>query len=208
MKIKLKTIAQICKKEGYLGLCDGVDQQWVTTNNAFYPLGNLPKLDINNLATIFDFTEKQLESTSTKHFSLSGDFNFSDVCRNEEFVLLAKDFGDILTINFGEERLIPVMTTNELTFLNADYLKPLTKPDELDFYERRMGTIRYFVVKRGLFVVAVILPEHMLPNQIKLLEELLEQMTEEKRATENLATENTDNPNQLTLVKYKEERKA
>ncbi|MCL1994651.1 MAG: hypothetical protein FWG63_00425 [Defluviitaleaceae bacterium] len=201
MKIKLKTVAQICKKEGYLGLCDGNDQQWVNTNNAFYPLGNLPKLDINNLATIFDFTEKQLESTITKHFSLPEEFNFSDVCKNEKFVYPAQDFGDILTINFGEERLMPVTATEELVFLNADYLKPLAKLDELDFYERRMGTIRYFVVKRGLFVVAVILPEHMLPDQIKLLEELLEQMTEEKRAAENLATENTYNSNQLTLVK-------
>ena len=155
----LKQIAARCKAAKQITLYWGAGRQWVSDGKAFYPLDQLPELDCaDTLCTILDIGEKEREKMRIQQDRLPEELHFGDLDDMERPVS-ASD----LLLKLGSQDLRPVRTSLGLRFYEPDCFKPLRDVKELlDLWERETaaGEI-YLVVKAGMLVQAVLLPEQV-----------------------------------------------
>jgi len=129
--------------------------QWLGTHGAVYQLMNLPLLTEENIAPLFDLTDKQRGASTIKQAPLPDNINFNDTEEGETLLDREK-----LTLSYGGCCIRPYITRGGLEFVDTDYFAPLADvAGTLEIYERHTATGgTYFVAKNGLMVVAVIMP--------------------------------------------------
>ncbi|MCL2575696.1 MAG: hypothetical protein FWE33_04610 [Defluviitaleaceae bacterium] len=159
--MKLKTLAKVCRKEGFFALYDKMDndgkvvEQWLGCWGAVYVLPDLPHLTAEHIPRLFDLTAKQLGKITIKQQFLPENYNFDHDDKNESVCEREK-----MTIGYDGRILRPIMTKKGLELIDDDYLSPLDDvADELGIYERRTESGRaYFALKVGFLVVGIIMP--------------------------------------------------
>jgi len=169
--MKIKVLANLCKRTRVYRLYDRVTdegeliEQWLGTNAAIYPLFGVPYLTTENLAALFDITEKQAEKMHFSHTQLPASINVEDVLQGE--TMLDKE---AMTLGYGGRVVRPLVTRGGLEFIDNELLSPLSDvADVLELYERRTdeGGV-YFAAKAGLMITGVIMPLNII--ELKLVE--------------------------------------
>ncbi len=172
--LKIKQIASKCKRTGTLLLCDHEESgqviQWVSDGYSYYPLNNIPYLKMDNLITLLEITEKQLEKIETEHISvkdISG-ISFDDFEEGERVVTPESIKVQFNGVSYGIFR-----TTEGVVYIDSSAVLPLSNMiNMIEFYERkdRKSGKSYIVCKTGMLIQAVILAENIISP--KLVDEL------------------------------------
>ena len=161
--MKIKSVAAICKKSECLFLYDrestGNVSQWVGDGVAIYPIVNIPYMETENICTIFEFTEKQLEKFVIRHTGAPEGICLEDVDRTEKILS-----NENLSIAYAGRILRPLLTSRGLVFIDTKYLSPLADIwNIMELYERTMPSGKtYIAVKAGFLLYAVIMPYNAL----------------------------------------------
>ena len=187
--MKIKTLAAMCKREGAFCLYDRVDSngevmgQWLGTTAAVYPLSGVPYLTEENLAALFDITEKQAEKIRFTHAPLPAGINFDDTDKAEAILDREK-----MTLGYGARIVRPLFTRGGLEFIDNDFLSPLADvADVLELFERRtLEGQTYFAAKVGLLIVGVFMPLSIIETKFV---ENMETMAANCRAALNVKIE-------------------
>lgn len=151
--MKLSKIEQILKRRKTIVLYQE-NPQWIGDYNAVYQMTNMPKLDETSLCYLFEITEEQRQKFNviTKAYApvehLFDDHHITDNEVSTQPLFSLYSDGSVF---------IPIKTSQGVRFIAAEYLAPFTK-DDVTVYERTLNGHIYFVVKKGLFIRAVILP--------------------------------------------------
>lgn len=169
--MKFKKIITLCKNNKQIRLYDGESEQWISDGYALYPLFNMPKFDEESICRACDITEKQADKMLISYdHGLPSAFDYSDTTPNE--TPCARE--DAI---FG--RIIPIITSHGMEFINGNYLLPFEDADDdmLYIFERTQESGQpYFVVKQGFALVGIIMPyECINENFVKRLKNIYEQ---------------------------------
>ena len=183
--MKIKKIVDLCKKRGYFYLFtpDG-GEQWLSDGKGAYPLGDAPTLDEDRICVLFDIPNKAREKMVFRVDAPPTSLCFDDVMPGE--VLCEQG---ALLLGEGKHGVIPYKTQQGIQFIDRTHMEPLEGCGQLEVYERTStaGTT-YFAVKRGLTLVAVILPYDIINEpfveSLRTLAELCTVAWENKRAAE------------------------
>lgn len=133
-------------------------QQFLTDGYAAYPIHGLPRLDKQNLLTIFDVAPTDWDSWYVSVREVPAALNMEDVDDGEVRAELTG-----YTFQYNGNTLLPFSTPeNGVLFLDQKYLAPLSDSG-MEFYLRqdRRGKL-YFAIKTGLYLQAVIMPENVI----------------------------------------------
>lgn len=156
--MKISTIQQICKGAKRIELFSDPSSaiQYISDGGAFYPLYNLPRMEEENVFTLFDIPEKKQDKIRFEHKrSLPEFFDFSDTTDDE----IALEFGTISIYKRGRI-LSPLKTSLGIVYINEKYLKPFSDSENgVQLFERHTpdGAI-YIAVKEGFLLTGIILP--------------------------------------------------
>ena len=151
----IKKIEAICKASRRIVVLWGGECQWIGDGSAFYPVYGLPILTEEHIFTMFDISEDKRSKYLFNETELPAAYNFTDYCDSE--LPLVRE--DISLIRYGAT-LIPLKTSEGITFVNKRYLKPLEDGEnEYVLCERtdKNGRV-YIVAKQGFLLAAVIMP--------------------------------------------------
>ena len=158
--MKLKNVAEICKRAGVFYLYDehkesGEFRQWLGDRCAVYPLDGLPVLDEGNLCAMFDITEKQKKKLRIRREDAPDGISLEDTEPGEGYL-----FDVWPVIEYENVAVKPLNTREGMVFIQNGYLSPLSDmEDYLSLYERKDTAGRtYIVAKNGLEIVAAIMP--------------------------------------------------
>ena len=183
--MKIKKIVDLCKKRGYFYLFTPEGgEQWLSDGVGAYPLGDVPRLDEDTLCALFDIPDKAREKMVFRVQQAPSSLCFDDVMPGE--VLCEQG---ALLLGEGKHGVIPYKTQQGIQFIDRTHMEPLEGCGQLEVYERTStaGTT-YFAVKRGLTLVAVILPYDIINEpfveSLRTLAELCTVAWENKRAAE------------------------
>ncbi len=183
--MKIKKIVDLCKKRGYFYLFTPEGgEQWLSDGVGAYPLGDVPRLDEDTLCALFDIPDKAREKMVFRVQQAPSSLCFDDVAPGE--VLCEQG---ALLLGEGKHGVIPYKTQQGIQFIDRTHMEPLEGCGQLEVYERTStaGTT-YFAVKRGLTLVAVILPYDIINEpfveSLRTLAELCTVAWENKRAAE------------------------
>ena len=153
MSINNQKVVDLCKKEKHLRLYTEGDRQWIATSGSVYPLLKAPHLDESSLRALYSIPDNvRVDAVE----GLPGAFSFADAVRYEQPVFYEK-----IQLQPLEEELALLRTSQGVTFIREQYLKPLEKGENgpADLYERiNENGLTYIVAKQGLMLEAVILP--------------------------------------------------
>ena len=158
MIVKLSSIQQICKGAKRIELFSdpSAPVQYISDGGAFYPLYGLPKMEEENVFTLFDIPEKKQEKIrfERKH-KLPEIINFSDTTDDE----IALEFGMISICTRGRI-LSPLKTSLGIVYINEKYLKPFSDAENgVQLFERHTpGGEIYIAVKEGFLLTGIIIP--------------------------------------------------
>lgn len=154
----IKKIVALCKKNNTVHMLRGSDVEWLGNGIGYYPQIDMPEFTETTFCSAFDFTPKAAEKM---YFNFSAEipagFDFSDCTADEVECLYLDD----ISIQYGGKLLMPVRTSDGISYIDKAYLAPVMDVDTdlLKIFERRSsGGVQYFAVKNGLMVVAVIMP--------------------------------------------------
>lgn len=152
--MKLQKIVDICKKSGQMYISYAEDAQWVGNGQAVYPLYDLPKLEAEELCTIYGITEKQQEKMILNEKSATEyNVSFSPLSGSEEAVEVIP-----MGITYGGSSYIMLKCGDSISFVKRMYLSPFKEETQLWKRVGKLGN-EFFVVTAGMFVVGIILPE-------------------------------------------------
>ena len=148
--MKLKTLGTICKRYGRfnisLDITDG--RQWLGTSGFLYPLNGLPILTTDNVATMFDVSDKERQKIEITSAHMSTQINVRDIDETEIPLTL-----NPLSITTSDNTLH--LLHSEVTgmiVIHDDFFQPMSDPEELTFYARLNDQGYYVVAKRGFLV--------------------------------------------------------
>lgn len=164
--MKIKSIAQLCKRSKHIILFDKKQgdfvRQWIGDGGALYPVDGLPYLEAESVFTIFDILEKQREKIHFSNSDAPGEYNYEDICESENIIN-----DRYMSIVSADRVLMPLQTQKGITFIDTRYLAPLSDVFEtLELYERvtRGGQI-YIAAKAGFMLMAIILPVNIISEE-------------------------------------------
>ncbi len=167
--MKIKKIASLCKKTKLVNtIIDKNNVQWIGNGYGIYPLFGMPIMSDENLCTIFDIAEKQVDKYRFTNGQCSK-ICFDDNCEKEN-ILEEND----ITIIVADKVLKSYQTSNGIMFIDTDYLTPFDDMAEVDIYERigNDGKL-YFAIKVGLILYGIVMPYNCINEKfitdIKLL---------------------------------------
>ena len=154
----IKKIVALCKKNNTVHMLRGSDVEWLGNGIGYYPQIDMPEFTETKFCSAFDFTPKAAEKI---HFDFSAEipagFDFSD-CPADEVECI---YRDDISIQYGGKVLMPVRTSDGISYIDKAYLAPVVDGDTdlLKIFERHSSSgVQYFAIKTGLMVVAVIMP--------------------------------------------------
>lgn len=155
--MKVKKAVDICKKRNVITLYDSTDGQWLSDGSAIYPLFELPEFTEETICLAYDINMKKAASmVIVRHSELPEGINFEDAALDETQVVEGP-----MDLNYKGQWLKPIITSQGIEFINGEYLKPLSdiSDEGLLFFERITDKgNKYFAVKQGLLIVAIIFP--------------------------------------------------
>lgn len=155
--MKIKKAVTICERSGVLTLCEGKDVQWITDGGAAYPMYAAPRFDEASICSAYDIGSSKVDKMVITHvYDLPRGVNCDDFDDGETQVEEMS-----MRIVQGGRELIPYETSDGITFLDAQYLRPLSDTDRDVFamYERRDTAGRiYFAAKAGMVLIGIIMP--------------------------------------------------
>ena len=138
--MKIKKIAELCKKEENIVVYPTSDGPWIGTRSAMYFTPELDGISEAGLYSILDIPENKRDTTSIRYID---SLDIKDI--NEE---VKDEPMDKMTL-----RLIPLVGFGgKVALLNPKYLSPLPLDVELFL---RSGII---YAKRGMCLIAIIVP--------------------------------------------------
>lgn len=148
--MKIKTIIDYCKKDGYFRYgysSDGV--QLLGNELTFYVLPSvIPKLEKEIIASMYGLKEKVVHNSVFEECDIPN--IYSADCYEEEEEILPMN----VEIIYSGIVLMPFITKNGIKFINKKYLMPLeTNTNELKYFLRGEN---YIAVKKGMLLSAVI----------------------------------------------------
>lgn len=152
--MKFKAIEKICKDRKRAAIYDGAEQ-WLGDGGGMFVLRGAPLLDKRNILTMFDVPEAKWADWYITMTDLPEGLCFDDTDPGEQEVRYY-DLG----ISYGGKELRLFDTPDGIAAIDEKYLAPVRDHAAyLHFYLRTTRTgVRYFAVKDGLLLVAVIMP--------------------------------------------------
>lgn len=166
--MKIKSIISICKQAQTFYLCDDENEvQWLGDGYAIYPLLKMPRLDQENIFTIFDIPGKRAREMVVLQKPLPEGIDLQDVVECEKILTPHK-----MEIRYAGRIFQSFHTSQGIQFIDKKYLAPLSDyKDMLSLYERKDKNGRiYIAAKNGLILVATIMPFKVVNE--KFVEEL------------------------------------
>lgn len=151
--IKKKKVAAICKAHRRLVSQTMPDNtQWIGDGCAMYILAGIDPMSWESLASMLDYTEKDIANISYSESSVSEDL-FSENNRTDVQVEAPPKRVIIKDVEY-----LIFETETRLVFINGKYLKPIDVDDQTTYFTRtfRDGHIA-LCVKKGFLPEAVIL---------------------------------------------------
>lgn len=162
--MKVKKAVDICKKRNVLRLYDSADGQWLSDGGVIYPLFELPEFTEDTICLAYDINIKKAASmVITRDHNLPEGINFEDAAKDEKQVVEGP-----MDLNYRGQWLKPIITSQGIEFINGEYLKPLSdiSDEGLLFFERISDSgNKYFAVKQGLLIVAIIFPMRIIDEE-------------------------------------------
>lgn len=174
--MKIKKLAAICKKKKraiiYERQIDDTDavQQYISDGYAIYPVFGLPRLDKENLLTIFDVDQSEWNKWHVSIRDTAPDVYVQDVWPQEQpigrFYQPIVHSGDLLK---------SVQICGETVFFNDAYMDPVRDGENLLYYGRaNLNRQPVIVVKSGLLLQAAIMPVEIANEDwLEMMEEML-----------------------------------
>lgn len=166
--MKIKSIISICKQAQTFYLYDDENGiQWLGDGGAIYPLLKMPRLDQENIFTIFDIPDKQAREMIALQKPLPEGIDLQDVVECEKILTAYK-----MEIRYAGRIFQSFHMSQGILFIDKKYLAPLSDyKDMLQLYERKDKNGRiHIAAKNGLILVAVIMPFKVVNE--KFVEEL------------------------------------
>ena len=154
--MKLSKIGALCKTQKRFTLCNVGYEQWLSDGYGYYPLGDLPRLDGDNIFAMFDVAEDKREKyyVEEKHGMPNG-IDVSDVDKDE--VLLK--YVPVWLVVSGAV-MMPLIARGRVLFVDKRYFSPFDF--SVECYERKAADGKsYIVTKRGMIACGVITPEQI-----------------------------------------------
>lgn len=162
--MKIKKITSLCKRNQMAFLWDvtdaeGVVHQWICTGNSAYPVDGLPYLSTENMVTIMDISDKQIEKMQIEHTPAPTNFDFSDTA-DIEYPAGAAQF----SIIYGGETYLIFNAEGNTRFVKYECMAPIYKEHEgVEIWLRKSEAgSPYFAVKAGLLLVGIVMPSNNL----------------------------------------------
>lgn len=151
--IKKKRVAALCKSKRRLCMQTLPDNtQWIGDGRAMYILAGLEPMSDDSLASMLDYSEKDIAAICFRQVNGSEELFTYD---NERDVHIENPPKRVIIKN--AEYLI-FETANDLIFINGDYLKPIVTDDQTTYHMRILSDgENVLCVKKGFFPEAVIL---------------------------------------------------
>lgn len=164
--MKLKKIESICKRSKTISIISDGNNQWIGEYGAYYLIEDLPTLSKEQIFAIFDIQPDQQEKYSFSQMNKAYYLILDDNFKTDNSVDIFSEF----TLTADGTEIIPVETSQGLKFIAKRYLKPFDK-EQITVFERTSDTgSLYFIVKKGMFIKAVILPLMLKENGKSLKE--------------------------------------
>lgn len=174
--MRMKKIAALCNAEKRYYLMNQKNAagetvyQWLGDGRASYPLVGLPYMELENICAMFDITEKKRENLFLHQSDARETINWEDTDITERPIKEPK-----LCVRYEGRDLLPLETSEGITFIQEKYLDPLDSLEYMQLFERGFkGGGLYIVAKIGMIIQAVIMPMK-LPD--KSFMELLDDLT-------------------------------
>lgn len=203
--MKFNRIMALAKKNKRIDIINSVNGQWLSIGGAVYYIGNTG-LNEQNIKPLFNMGDDwHIKSTDIKDIKR---INFNDIDDWEEPATVSD-----ITILFDDEYFTTLTGKDTLNtiLINEDYLKPLSD-EPTQYFIRTDNNLKYLALKRGLILIAVILPHYLdedfkkafdLTN--KSMSRLNKNYNEElKKAAEELGLDWTDDEDMEEIKEIKE----
>lgn len=144
----------LAKKNKRIDIINSVNGQWLSIGGAVYYIGNTG-LNEQNIKPLFNMGDDwNIKSTYIKDIKR---INFNDIDDWEEPATVSD-----ITILFDDEYFTTLTGKDTLNtiLINEDYLKPLSD-EPTQYFIRADNNLKYLAIKRGLILIAVILPQDL-----------------------------------------------
>ena len=190
----IKKIVALCKKKNIVRMLQTDDGQWLGDGVGFYPLTEELDFSESSFCAAYDIPQKKRESMAFDFVgTIPEGFNFSDIVEDET----QTDFNSKISVIYGGKCLMPIKTSDGVTYLDRAYLAPIADSDQdiTYIFERHSESgVQFFVIKVGLVVVAAILPfngiNEDLADSLKELSVLTKVKLENMRSARKYEQEN------------------
>lgn len=175
VKVLNKKIVALCKKENKVHMLRGKDVDWLGNCVGYYPQIDMPEFTEKTFCTAFDITPK---AAGKIQFDFAGEipegYDFSDCTEDEVECYYHED----MAIQYGGRVLMPVRTSDGITYLDKAYLAPVANDDLLHIFERHSKSgVLYFAIKIGFMVTAIIMPYNAITEDFGKSLSLLAELT-------------------------------
>ncbi len=182
--MKKEEIISICKKNNYLyrGICDEV--QWIGTDQAAYPLFDLPIMTDNQLLNFLDVEENKQEKYA--FYDRSDKITkLLDDSEEKDREIIFKNIG----LSLGDQRAQVYATTdgNDFIFIDPVLLKPFKDISAgYSLYVRYPNPLSpTVIVKKGMLPIGLIFPITISGNYVNIICEMSAFFRPQKNATED-----------------------
>lgn len=167
--ISKKKVAQLCKKRRSLRVCTLKDgSQWVGTGGAFYVMDGIPKMKPEQYATVFDFSQKDVDE------AVIAEIDISDLIVCEDEIIVQSE---PLEFIYKGEKYVCFSESGVSAIIPETQLAPVIMDESTAFYIK-FGEIPVVSVKQGLFQEAIIgamkFPETMSKSIISSLYDVID----------------------------------
>ena len=153
-----KKIVGLCKKNKRVDILRDSDVDWLGNGIGYYPLINMPDFTETTFCAAFDIKTKDAEKIFFNFAApVPEGFAFEDCPEDEVECAYRED----ISIQYGGKLLMPVITSDGISYLDKAYLAPIADSDDevRHIFERHSESgVLYFAVKTGLLVTAIIMP--------------------------------------------------
>lgn len=175
--MKIKKLASICsatKRASIFEVLDSGDglRQYITDGHAIYPVYGLPRLEKENLLTIFDIATEDWNKWTVTEIGQPYGIWLDDIPESGEDEAV-RFFYNPIPVNGME--LQPVLTKIGVVFFQRKYLDPVKDAEGgIQFYVRYNSEGEpYIVIKAGIFVQAIILEVKPKKEQMEMIDAML-----------------------------------
>lgn len=163
--MKIKEVIKNCKRHKCINVIYAEDGKWMGDGQAFFLMPKQLNLEKDNIALLYDFSESEQEKIiySARNETDTA-FNFYDDDETETDIRIAD-----LSINLNGKRYQIIETDTGILAIDGKYLEVLTGHNmAIKKRETEDGT-PYIVIKEGLILTGVIIPEKVMNDILKNL---------------------------------------